>query len=44
VLAAQFNDVTFAAGAAAGVEQIWMRANDGILWSDWHSLNVTSHA
>jgi hypothetical protein len=27
-----------------GVDQIWARAFDGWLWSDWHPLSVTGHA
>src|SRR5207248_1985274 len=44
VLAAQIGQTTFVAGSSSAVDQIWARANDGLMWSDWHSLNVTSHA
>jgi hypothetical protein len=33
----------YVAGSAPGVvDQIWERAFDGSLWSDWHPLTVTS--
>src|SRR6516165_3175636 len=42
--AAQLDQTSFIAGSAAGVDQIWARAFDGWLWSDWHPLSVTGHA
>ena len=44
VSAAQVNQTGFVAGSAPGVDQIWERAFDGSLWSDWHLLSVTGHA
>jgi hypothetical protein len=44
VSAAQVNQTGFVAGSVPGVDQIWERAFDGSLWSDWHSLNVLGHA
>jgi hypothetical protein len=44
VLASQLNQATFVSGSTAGVDQIWGRAFDGSLWSDWHMLSVTGHA
>jgi hypothetical protein len=42
--ASAFNQANFVAGTSAGVDQIWERAFDGNLWSNWVSINVTSHA
>jgi hypothetical protein len=37
--------VNFQAASSAGtMDRIWERASDGMLWSDWHAINVTSHA
>ena len=44
VSAAQVNQTGFVAGSVPGVDQIWERAFDGSLWSDWHLLSVTGHA
>jgi beta-glucanase (GH16 family) len=44
VPAAQLNQTSFVAGSAPDVDQIWERAFDGSLWSDWHMLNFISHA
>ena len=44
VQAAQLDQTSFVTGTAAGVDQIWERAFDGWLWSDWHPLNVTGLA
>jgi hypothetical protein len=44
VAAAQLNQATFTAGTGAGSDQLWVRASDGVLWSDWHPLTATSHA
>jgi hypothetical protein len=40
--ATQLALTSYLAGSAAGVDQIWERAFDGSLWSDWHPLTVTS--
>ena len=44
VSAAQVNQTGFVAGSVPGVDQIWERAFDGSLWSNWHMLSVTGHA
>jgi Ca2+-binding RTX toxin-like protein len=42
VSAALLGDTSFAAGAAIGSDLVWVRANDGQVWSDWKSWTVTS--
>ena len=44
VSSARVDQTGFVAGSVAGVDQIWERAFDGSLWSDWHLLSVTGHA
>jgi hypothetical protein len=43
VLAGQLAQASFVAGASAGVDQLWVRASDGMQWSDWHPFMATSH-
>ena len=43
VSAAQLGQTRFVAGSQVGAtDLIWERANDGMQWSAWHSLTVTS--
>jgi hypothetical protein len=44
VSAAQLSQTGFVEDSAPSVDQIWERAFDGSLWSDWHMLSVTGHA
>jgi len=44
VSAAQVNQTSFVAGSVPGVDQIWERAFDGSLWSDWHLVSIAGHA
>jgi hypothetical protein len=44
VLAADLNEATLVAASAPDSDMLWMRANDGTSWSDWHSLSAVSHA
>ena len=40
--AAQLSGVQVHAGALSGTDQLWVRANDGQLWSEWKSFNLTT--
>ena len=40
VSASQFATTTFQSGS--GGDQLWVRASDGSLWSDWKSFNVNA--
>src|SRR5205814_1494392 len=40
VTPAQFSSATFQSGS--GSDQLWVRATDGALWSDWMSFNVVA--
>jgi len=42
VAAADLATVTYVGGADPGVEQVWVRANDGMQWGAWDSWNMTS--
>jgi Ca2+-binding RTX toxin-like protein len=42
VAAADLDTVTYVGGADAGVEQVWVRASDGMQWGDWESWNMTT--
>jgi hypothetical protein len=44
VLAQNIASVNLVAGSTAGTDQLWVRANDGMQWSDWHSFTAASHA
>jgi hypothetical protein len=43
-MASHLDQVSVVGGSAAGSDQLWVRANDGAAWSDWHSFMVTTHA
>ena len=40
--AAQLADVTYVGGADPGVEQVWVRAFDGLEWGAWKNWNMTT--
>jgi VCBS repeat-containing protein len=42
VVAADLDHASFVAGSQPGTDQVWVRVNDGIEWSAWHSLTVTT--
>jgi hypothetical protein len=42
--ASSFSQASFVASSAPATDRIWERAFDGMLWSDWTAINVTSHA
>jgi hypothetical protein len=44
VLAQSIASVNLFAGSMAGTDQLWVSANDGMQWSDWHSFMATSLA
>lgn len=44
VSASSINDVSFITSSAPGTDQLWVRAFDGVLWSDWKSFTVTAPA
>ena len=44
VLVQNIASVNLVAGSTVGTDQLWVRANDGMQWSDWHSFMATSHA
>ncbi len=44
VLAADLASASFTAGSAAATDQLFVRAFDGYLWSDWKAFSATSHA
>jgi hypothetical protein len=39
----QLTQATFVAASQPAVDQLWVRAFDGLLWSDWHPFAATSH-
>ena len=43
-MASHLDQVSVVGGSVAGTDQLWVRANDGTVWSDWHSFMVTTHA
>ncbi|CAN7314325.1 M10 family metallopeptidase [Bradyrhizobium sp. LjRoot220] len=42
VTASSINNVTFTSPSAPGTDQLWVRAFDGVLWSEWKSFAVTA--
>jgi hypothetical protein len=38
----QLTQATFVAASQPAVDQLWVRAFDGLLWSDWHPFAATS--
>src|SRR5215831_5308084 len=38
VMASHLAQVNVVGGSAAGTDQLWVRTNDGTVWSDWHSF------
>jgi Ca2+-binding RTX toxin-like protein len=42
VSSSSIQDAFFVSGSAIGSDLVWVRANDGQVWSDWKSWNVTS--
>jgi hypothetical protein len=44
VLAADLSHVSLTAAFVAETDQMWVRAFDGTVWSDWHAFSITSHA
>jgi hypothetical protein len=44
VFAADLAQTSLIAGTAPGTDQLWVRANDGTSWSQWHSLNAVTLA
>ena len=43
VLAADLSHVSVTAASVAETDQMWVRAFDGTIWSDWHAFSITSH-
>ena len=44
VAASQLAQAIFVAASTPATDQLWVRAFDGMLWSDWHPFTATSHA
>src|SRR5262249_15242915 len=44
VAAGQLSQVTFQGGSTTGTDTLFVRANDGVEWSNWQSFTVTTHA
>ncbi len=44
IAASQLSQASFVTGSSTGTDQVWVRANDGVQWSDWQSFYVTTHA
>ena len=44
VMASHLAQVNVVGGSAAGTDQLWVRTNDGTVWSDWHSFMAVTHA
>lgn len=44
VSASSINTVSFISSSTPGTDQLWVRAFDGVLWSDWKSFTVTAPA
>jgi hypothetical protein len=42
VAASQLSSLTFVSGASAGTDVLWVRANDGVLWTAWQSFAVVT--
>ena len=42
--ASSISNVSFTSSSAPGTDQLWVRAFDGVLWSDWKSFTVTAPA
>jgi hypothetical protein len=42
--ASLLGQASFVASSTAATDRIWERAFDGMLWSGWTAINVTSHA
>ena len=42
VTAAQLAQTTFIAGAGAGEDSVWLRAYDGVDWSEWSNWSITT--
>ncbi len=40
VNAADIAKLSFVSGATASNDLLWVRANDGDIWSDWHQINA----
>lgn len=44
VAAADLGDMSFVSASKAATDQLWVRATDGITWSNWVSFSVTAPA
>jgi hypothetical protein len=44
VLAADLDQASFVGGASFGIDHLWVRVSDGVLWSDWHPFDAVTHA
>jgi len=44
VAAAQLSQVTFQTGSSPGSDTLFVRANDGVVWSGWQQFTVTTHS
>ena len=42
VNSSQIQNTVFVGAPVSGTDQVWVRANDGQVWSDWKSWNVAS--
>jgi len=44
VLAGDLAQTSFVAGSVSGVDHLALRASDGVLWSEWRTFDVFTHA
>jgi len=44
VMASNLPQVNVVGGSVAGTDQLWVRTNDGAVWSDWYSFMAVTHA
>jgi len=44
VAASQLSQATFQTGSSPGSDTLFVRANDGVVWSDWQQVTVATHA
>ena len=42
IAASQLSQASFVGGSSTGADQVWVRANDGVEWSNWQSFIVTT--
>jgi hypothetical protein len=44
IAATQLSQATFVGGSSPAVDEMAVRVNDGVEWSNWQSFNITTHA